>query len=85
MHLISKFQWNPETVHLGEVKYDAFEKSYIASKCKDLGDRKKGDYHYRDPKTYESILQSINSVLVDLGSKMKRRIFRIATPAVSDK
>ena len=84
MHLTSKFQWNHKTVHIGEFISDAFETKYIASQCKYLGGMEKGDYQYQGPKVDESIFQSINSVLVDLGSKMKRRLCSIATPDVSD-
>ena len=37
VHLISKFQWNPKTVQLGEVIDDVFKENYIAYQCKDLG------------------------------------------------
>ena len=84
VHLTSKFQWNPKTVQLGEVRSNDFEKNYIACQCKDLGDTEKGDYQYQDLKADESILHSINSVLVDLGSNMKRRLCSIATPTISD-
>ena len=84
VHLTSKFQWNPDTVQLEEVRANTFKAKYIAWQCKELGDTEKGGYKYQDPKSDESILHSINSVLVDLGSKMKRRLCSIATPAVSD-
>ena len=44
----------------------------------------KGGYQYQDLKAYESIFQSINSVLVDLGSNTKRQLCSISTPTVSD-
>ena len=47
-------------------------------------DTKKGYHQYQDQKSDESIFHSINSVLVNLGSKMKRRLHSIATSAVSD-
>ena len=84
MHLTSKFQWNPKTVQIGKVISDAFETKYIASQCKYLGGMEKGDYQYQGPKVDESIFQSINSVLVDLGSKTKRQLCSISTPTVSD-
>ena len=84
VHLTSKFQWNPETVQLGEVRDDAFKPKYIARQCKYLGDTEKGDHQNQDPKVDESILHSIKSVLVDLGSNMTRRLCSISTQAVSD-
>ena len=42
------------------------------------------DYQYQDPKVDESIFHSINSVLVYLGSKMKRQLCSIATLFISD-
>ena len=84
VHLPSKFQRNPETVHLREVRAYAFETKYIERQCKYLEDTEKGDYQYQDPKAYESILYSVNSVLVDLGSRMNWQICSIATPSVSD-
>ena len=71
MHLTSKLQWNPETVYIGEVITDAFETNYIAFQCKYLGGTEKGEYQYQDQKADKSMLHSINSVLVDLVSKMK--------------
>ena len=84
VHLTSKFQYKPETVHLGEVIANAFKENYKACRCKYLGDTKKGIYQYQYPKVYESIIHSIKSVLVYLGSKMKQRLCIIVTPAVSD-
>ena len=84
VHLTSNFQWNPKTVQIREVISGAFETKYIASQCKYLGGMEKGDYQYQGPKVDESIFHSINSVLVYLGSKMKQKLCRIATPAVSD-
>ena len=74
MHLTLKFQWNSETVHLGEVKSNNFKAKYIACQCKDLGDTEKEAYQYQDSKAYESILHSIISVLGNLGSKIKPQI-----------
>ena len=84
MHLTSEFHWNPDTVHIGEVRSNAFDTNYIACQCKDLGDTEEGDYQYQDLKADESILYSINSILVNLSSNMKRRSCIIATPAASD-
>ena len=55
VHIIQKFQWNPKTVQLVEVRSDAFETKYIASQCRDLGDTEKGDHKYQDMKADESI------------------------------
>ena len=72
MHLSSYFQWNPETVHIGEVRSDAFQTKNIAFQYKYLGDTEKEGYQYQNPKADESILHSINSVLFNSGSKMKQ-------------
>ena len=84
VNLTSNFKWNPKTVQLGEVSANDFKEKYISCQCKELGDTEKWDYCYQDLKEDESILNSINSVLVDLGSNMKRRLCRIVTPDVSD-
>ena len=84
VHLTSNFQWNNETAELEEIRADTFKENYTARQCKDLLDTEKGDYQYQDLKEDESILYSINSVLVNLCSNTKRRLCIISTPAVSD-
>ena len=62
VHLTSKFQWNPDTAQIGEVRDDAFKANYIACQYKYLVDTEKGDYQYQDMKA-KGINTSLNQLI----------------------
>ena len=82
IEVTSGSEWNPNNVKLGNVSMDKNDDAFELQRCVfGYHTIQTGKCSYSDNSTYEVVIHSINTALVELGAKLKRKISERTTPA----